>query len=97
MAVGGLEESVTVTSASPVVDMTSTTTSVNLTETLESTPIGRGLQQLFADTRCDDQPRGRRRQLDGRESRRFELWAVGHRQDPVDGIDIADNNSSGST
>ena len=31
MAVGGLEESITVTGASPVVDMTSTTTSVNLT------------------------------------------------------------------
>src|SRR5688500_16128407 len=46
MAVGGLEETITVTGASPVVDMTSTTTSVNLTqETLESGPRGRGWQQ----------------------------------------------------
>ena len=51
MAVGGLEESITVTGASPVVDMTSTTTSVNLTsDTLESMPVGRGLQQFFAMT-----------------------------------------------
>ena len=43
MGVGGLEESITVTGASPVVDMTSTTTSVNLTqETLESVPWGAG-------------------------------------------------------
>ena len=51
LAVGGLEESITVSGTSPVVDLTSTTTSVNLTqETLESVPIGRGLQQLFAMT-----------------------------------------------
>ena len=51
MGVGGLEESVTVTGASPVVDLTTTTTTVNLTrETLDSVPVGRGLQQLFAMT-----------------------------------------------
>ena len=50
MAVGGLEESITVTGASPVVDMTSTTTSVNLTqETLESVPIGRGVSSCLRD------------------------------------------------
>src|SRR5205809_600852 len=51
MAVGGLEETVTVTGASPVVDFTTTTTSVNLTRaTLDAIPSGRGLQQLFAMT-----------------------------------------------
>ena len=51
MIVGGLEETVTVTGASPVVDLSTTTTSVNLTrETLDSLPSGRGLQQLFAMT-----------------------------------------------
>ena len=51
MAVGGLEESVTVSGASPVVDLTTTTTSVNIThDTLESVPAGRGYQHLFAMT-----------------------------------------------
>jgi hypothetical protein len=50
MAVGGLEEAITVTGASPVVDLTSTTTSVNLTqETLESVPLTRSAAVV-----CDD-------------------------------------------
>ena len=49
MAIGGIEESVTVSGASPVVDLTTTTTSVNLTrDTLEAIPAGRGYQHLFA-------------------------------------------------
>jgi Carboxypeptidase regulatory-like domain/TonB dependent receptor-like, beta-barrel len=51
LAVGGIEETVTVSGQSPVVDQTTTTTSVNLTqETLESVPVGRGFQFLFAMT-----------------------------------------------
>jgi hypothetical protein len=51
MAIGGIEESVTVSGASPVVDLTTTTTSVNLTrDTLETIPAGRGYQHLFAMT-----------------------------------------------
>ena len=51
MVIGGLEESVTVSGASPVVDLTTTTTSVNIThDTLEAVPTGRGYQHLFAMT-----------------------------------------------
>lgn len=51
MAIGGIEESVTVSGASPVVDLTTTTTSVNLTrDTLDTVPSGRGYQHLFAMT-----------------------------------------------
>lgn len=51
MAIGGLEETVTVSGASPVVDLTTTTTSVNITrDTLETVPSGRGYQHLFAMT-----------------------------------------------
>jgi hypothetical protein len=51
MVVGGIEESVTVSGQSPVVDMASTATSVNLTQaTLESVPVSRGMHQLFAMT-----------------------------------------------
>ena len=97
MAVGGLEESVTVTGASPVVDMTSTTTSVNLTkETLESTPIGRGLQQLFAMT-----PGVTTNRVDvgdswmGVRASASNYGLSGTAKIQVDGIDIADGNSSG--
>ena len=97
MAVGGLEESVTVTGASPVVDMTSTTTSVNLTkETLESTPIGRGLQQLFAMT-----PGVTTNRVDvgdswmGVRAAASNYGLSGTAKIQVDGIDIADGNSSG--
>ena len=49
MEVGGLEESVTVSGQSPVVDVTSTTASVAFTrDTLEETPRGRDLQNIFA-------------------------------------------------
>lgn len=97
MSVGGLEESVVVTGASPVVDLTSTVTSVNLTrETIESVPIGRSLQQLFAMT-------------PGLTTSRIDVGddGVGQRFGPqnygtfangnieVDGIDISDGNSSG--
>jgi len=51
LAIGGIEETVTVSGQSPVVDQTTTTTSVNLTrETLEAVPSGRGYQHLFALT-----------------------------------------------
>jgi Carboxypeptidase regulatory-like domain/TonB dependent receptor-like, beta-barrel len=51
MAVGGIEESVTVSGASPVVDLTSTTTSTNLTrETIDVVPIAQGLTNLYAIT-----------------------------------------------
>jgi len=51
MAVGGIEESVTVSGESPVVDQTTTTTSVNISQdTLEAVPSGRGFQHLFAMT-----------------------------------------------
>lgn len=97
MVVGGLEESVTVTGASPVVDLTSTTTSVNLTkETLESTPIGRGLQQLFAMT-----PGVTTNRVDvgdswmGVRASASNYGLAGTAKIQVDGIDIADGNSSG--
>ena len=51
MEVGGIEESVTVSGQSPVVDMVSTVTSVNLTAaTLDTVPVSRGMHQLFAMT-----------------------------------------------
>ena len=97
MAVGGLEESVTVTGASPVADMTSTTTSVNLTkETIESTPIGRGLQQLFAMT-----PGVTTNRVDvgdswmGVRAAASNYGLAGTAKIQIDGIDIADGNSSG--
>jgi hypothetical protein len=49
MQVGGIEESVTVSGQSPVVDVTSTSASVAFTrETLEAVPRGRDLQNVFA-------------------------------------------------
>ncbi len=97
MAVGGLEESITVTGASPVVDMTSTTTSVNLTqETLEAVPIGRGLQQLFAMT-----PGVTTNRVDVGDSwMGVRAAAENYGQSAnvkiqLDGIDIADGTSSG--
>jgi hypothetical protein len=49
MKVGGLEETVTVSGQSPVVDMTSTSASVAYTkEVLESVPRGRDLQNVLA-------------------------------------------------
>ena len=51
MAIGGLEETITVSGQSPVVDLTTTTTSVNITrDTLETVPAGHGYQHLFAMT-----------------------------------------------
>jgi len=51
LAIGGIEETITVSGQSPVVDQTSTTTSVNISlDTLESVPVGRGYQFLFAMT-----------------------------------------------
>src|SRR5882672_3770504 len=48
MVVGGIEESVTVSGQSPVVDMTTTATSVNFTrETLDSVPAGMGFAAVF--------------------------------------------------
>lgn len=97
MAVGGLEESITVTGTSPVVDMTSTTTSVNLTqETLEAVPIGRGLQQLFAMT-----PGVTTNRVDVGDSWmavRASTESYGQTANSkiqIDGIDIADGTSTG--
>jgi len=97
MAVGGLEESITVTGASPVVDMTSTTTSVNLTqETLESVPIGRGLQQLFAMT-----PGVTTNRVDvgdswmGVRASTESYGQTANAKIQIDGIDIADGTSTG--
>jgi outer membrane receptor protein involved in Fe transport len=97
MAVGGLEESITVTGASPVVDLTSTTTSVNLTsETLESIPIGRGLQQVLAMT-----PGVTTNRVDVGDSwMGVRAAAENYGQSAnvkiqVDGIDVADGTSSG--
>ncbi len=51
LAIGALEETITVSGVSPVVDQSTTTTSVNLTrDTIESVPAGRGYQHLFAMT-----------------------------------------------
>lgn len=51
LAIGAIEETVTVSGAAPVVDLTTTTTSVNITrDTLEAVPSGRGYQHLFAMT-----------------------------------------------
>jgi hypothetical protein len=51
MAIGGLEETITVSGQSPVVDLTTTTTSVNISrDTLETVPAGHGYQHLFAMT-----------------------------------------------
>lgn len=97
MAVGGLEETITVTGASPVVDMTSTTTSVNLTqETLESVPIGRGLQQLFAMT-----PGVTTNRVDvgdswmGVRASAESYGQTANSKIQIDGIDIADGTSTG--
>jgi hypothetical protein len=97
MAVGGLEETVTVAGASPVVDLTSTTTSVNLTqETLEAVPIGRGLQQILAMT-----PGVTTNRVDVGDSWmgvRAAAESYGQEANAkiqVDGIDIADGTSSG--
>jgi hypothetical protein len=97
MAVGGLEETITVTGASPVVDMTSTTTSVNLTsDTIESIPVGRGLQQLFAMT-----PGVTTNRVDVGDSwMGVRAAAENYGQSAnvkvqIDGIDIADGTSSG--
>ena len=97
MAVGGLEESITVTGASPVVDMTSTTTSVNLTsDTLESIPVGRGLQQLFAMT-----PGVTTNRVDvgdswmGVRAAAETYGQTANVKIQIDGIDIADGTSSG--
>src|SRR5262249_22747442 len=49
LQVGGIEEAVTVSGQSPVVDVTSTSASVAFTrETLEAVPRGRDLQNVFA-------------------------------------------------
>jgi hypothetical protein len=97
MAVGGLEESITVTGASPVVDMTSTTTSVNLTsETLESVPVGRGLQQLLAMT-----PGVTTNRVDvgdswmGVRAAAESYGQTANVKIQIDGIDISDGTSSG--
>jgi hypothetical protein len=97
MAVGGLEESITVTGASPVVDMTSTTTSVNLTsETLEAVPIGRGLQQLFAMT-----PGVTTNRVDvgdswmGVRANTESYGQTANSKIQIDGIDISDGQSTG--
>jgi hypothetical protein len=97
MAVGGLEESITVTGASPVVDMTSTTTSVNLTsDTIESIPVGRGLQQLFAMT-----PGVTTNRVDvgdswmGVRAAAENYGQAANVKVQIDGIDIADGTSSG--
>ncbi|MEO7134767.1 MAG: hypothetical protein ABI024_11170, partial [Vicinamibacterales bacterium] len=51
LTVGAIQESVTVSGESPVVDLAKTTTSSNLTsDQLEVLPVGRGLQLLFAMT-----------------------------------------------
>jgi hypothetical protein len=97
MAVGGLEESITVTGASPVVDLTTTTTSVNLTkETLESVPLGRGLQQLFAMT-----PGVTTNRVDvgdswmGVRASTENYGPSANAKIQVDGIDVADGTSTG--
>ncbi len=97
MSVGGLEETITVTGASPVVDMTSTTTSVNLTsDTIESIPAGRGLQQLFAMT-----PGVTTNRVDVGDSwMGVRAAAENYGQSAnvkvqIDGIDISDGTSSG--
>ena len=97
MGVGGVEETITVTGASPVVDMTSTTTSVNLTqETLESVPIGRGLQQLFAMT-----PGVTTNRVDvgdswmGVRASTESYGQTANSKIQIDGIDIADGTSTG--
>ena len=97
MGVGGLEETITVTGASPVVDMTSTTTSVNLTQdTLESVPIGRGLQQLFAMT-----PGVTTNRVDvgdswmGVRASTESYGQTANSKIQIDGIDVADGTSTG--
>jgi hypothetical protein len=51
MTVGGVEESVTVSGASPVIDLTTTSTASTITrETLDAVPVGQGLLNLYAMT-----------------------------------------------
>jgi hypothetical protein len=97
MALGQLEETVTVTGASPVVDLTTTTTSVNLTrETLDSVPIGQGLQQLFAMT-----PGVTTDRVDvGDSAMGFRASTTNYGSNSnskiqIDGIDISDGSSTG--
>ena len=97
MLVGGLEEAITVTGASPVVDLTTTTTGVNLTkEIVESVPIGRGLQQLFAMT-----PGVTTNRVDvgdswmGVRAATENYGPSANAKIQIDGIDIADGTSTG--
>jgi hypothetical protein len=97
MAVGRLEETVTVTGASPVVDLTTTTTAVNLTRTvLDAVPTGQGLQQLFAMT-----PGVTTNQVDVGDSAmgvRASTTNYGFNANnkiQIDGIDISDGTSTG--
>ena len=97
MAVGGLQESITVTGASPVVDMTTTTTSVNITQdTLESTPISRGLQHLFAMA-----PGVTNDRVDvgdnwvGVRAASENYGQTANAKIQIDGIDVADSTSTG--
>jgi hypothetical protein len=97
MSVGGLEESVVVTGASPVVDLTSTVTSANLTsETIESVPIGRGMQMLLAMA-----PGVTTHNVDVGDSEMAKrsvpqnYGAFSNGSIEVDGIDISDGSSTG--
>ena len=97
MAVGQLEETVTVTGASPVVDLTTTTTSVNLTrDTLDAVPIGQGLQQLFAMT-----PGVTTDRVDvGDSAMGFRASTTNYGSNSnskiqIDGVDISDGSSTG--
>ena len=85
MKVGAMEESVTVSGQSPIVDITSTSASVAFTkEILENVPRGRDLQNVLAMapgvTQAHD---GRRRQHTGAAAGYGELRHGGAAQAPV--------------
>src|SRR5262245_36942697 len=97
LAVGGLEETVTVSGASPVVDLTTTTTSTNLTrQTLDSVPVGQGLLNLYAMT-----PGLTTQQIDvgdslvGKRTASENYGPAFNSTIRIDGIDIADGTNSG--
>src|SRR5262245_51461487 len=97
MAVGGLEETITVSGASPVVDLTTTTTSTNLTrQVLDSVPVGQGLLNLYAMT-----PGLTTQQIDvgdslvGKRTASENYGPAFNSTIRIDGIDIADGTNSG--
>jgi hypothetical protein len=96
LTVGDIQESVTVSGASPVVDLTTTTTSSTITrDTLDTVPVGQSLYNVFAMTP------GLTTSLvdvgDSQLGKRFGSQNYGPTQNAtirIDGLDIADGDNT---